>query len=403
MKFPILLVALMATLLSFGQEQVSGYYIKNSGERINGFFKEGDFYNSESLYFKSAENDEYILLSPQMIKEYGIGDQFKFKKFDVKIDASQSRSARTYSTNRDPDWQDKMVFLNYIVEGDASLYSYKVDGETKYFYSLASQDIAPTQLVYKKYTNNGAVLENNAYRQDLFVKLQCNDENIVGGGLNYNESSLKGAVTRYNECKKSQQTTYNHKGSIGITSVFTVYIGANYSTFKLDSGHDTDSSSEITPGAGVEYALIFPSKKWGVFARVEYEKFKSEIQDIEELTFQTRIKTYKIDANYFSLSFGPRYYISPKLFADAGFGFNYGSGEIIRQHNSKAPNTDIQYGGKDTYDLGMHLYFSAGFGYVINEKFSVMANYAFDRNTISKEIGTDLKNNKFSLNARYTF
>lgn len=404
MRIITLFLVLMTTYLSYGQEEtLPGYYITGSDERVNGYFQQGDFYNAGSLMFKADSASEFTKLPVDYVKEYGIGDQFRFKKHYVKVDISQSQSVRKYSQNRDPHWVLESLFLNYIVEGDASLFSYNYNGETKYFYLLKSENNVPQQLVYKKYIRGSQVLENSAYRQELFIKLKCNGQNIVGSRLTYSRSSLKNAITKYNECNGGEQTIYDNKGSDVITAHLAVYVGANMSTLKVESEDGSDSVSDINPGVGAEFSLLFPSKKWGVFARLEFEKFNEEGEIVRDLGFQQNADRYEIDATFASLSFGPRYFFTEKIFADIGVGFNLGLGNLYERRYGIVEGNDPVLTFERDFNLGMHLYAGAGLGYIINDKFSVMVNYAFNRNTISKDINTDIKNSKLSLNVRYSF
>lgn len=387
MRFSFLLSALLLTLYSYSQDN-KGYYITNDNQKVTGFFKTGYFYSPEKLEFKEEGSDAYVPLPADDIKEYGIDNEFKLEKHSVEIDYSNPLSSQ-----KEPEWQRKTVFLNVLVEGDASLYSFDSGNDIKYFYSVKSGNIAPNQLIYKKYRSGGAKLENKAFRQQLFVNMKCNiDKQSDFAGIDYTEQSLTNAIIRYNACVNASQKKYSNRGSQEIAVKYTLVGGMNMNTFKLEGNNSSDKESKMNFNLGAEAAIIMPSGKFGAFARIEYTHVNAEVSGTTKFT--NRPSDHTLDASMISLFIGPRYYFGKSgkgLFADAAIGMGLGSGEI------EITNDLME---KSTVKVISNIGFSAGLGYNITGKFGLDLRYETNR-TLTKETA-EYKFGKIGLNLRYT-
>lgn len=380
-----------------------GYYINDSGQRIDGFFKTSDFFNAETLEFKTSAAEEYQLLSTETVIEYGIGEEYKFEKNTVKIDLSNSQSSRNYSHLKDPAWEKRTVFLNVIVDGNATLYSYNVNGETKYFYSINSKNIKPTQLLYKKYIDGALIKENNAYRQELFTYLKCNNDNADFASISYTRNSLARIFEKFNSCTNFEHKVYSNEGSSEHKFSLSAFAGIGMLTLKSKSDYDSDSSSKISPLLGFETVIIMPSGKWAAFARLEFEMLNTDVKDIDKKNFTSIIGEYNLDAQFINLIFGPRYYFTPKIFVDGGLGFSLGIGDLYEYKYSQIASGSESLINEEAKSLGMHFYGNVGIGYIFSESLSVDLRYDTPRNILAKEIGTDFKINKVGLALRYKF
>ena len=82
MRIFTLFVTLFFALQSMAQE-LPGYYITSEGQRTEGYFKTSNFYDTSTLEFRKAEDTAYTRLTTDYVAEYGITDEFKFKKYSV--------------------------------------------------------------------------------------------------------------------------------------------------------------------------------------------------------------------------------------------------------------------------------------------------------------------------------
>lgn len=195
MKIFTFLSAMLFVISSYAQD-VKGYYITASGQKTEGFFKEGDFNDTPTLRFKASKNDEYAILSADVV-EYGFDEGLKFVKRTVEMDIS-----RNITLDKNPVLESRTMFLNVIVEGKATLYSYTKDYKVSYFFSVEGEQDVITQLINKKYIlDNGNTVDYPGFRQQLYVKVKCEDQKVSDFALiMYDRKQLMNVFTNYNTC-----------------------------------------------------------------------------------------------------------------------------------------------------------------------------------------------------------
>ncbi|MEE1898899.1 hypothetical protein V1389_11155 [Flavobacterium rakeshii] len=404
MKFYVLLVAFFfATITSYAQEN-KGYYVTNGDVRINGYFKSDNFSNPTDLEFKKDNSDTFEKLELQAIKEYGVDNQYRMIKKKVLVDKSKSSSVKYYSNFKDPDWEKETLFLNVVVDGDASLYSCVYNGENKFFYQVDSKQIKLNQLVFKKYVfNNSDIKENNTYKQDLSNNIKCDDSGINFGSLSYTENALKKVFVAYNKCKGSDYAVYENKGATKIEFYLSAYAGAtlNMLATKTEGGSANDNALGFTIGA--EAAIVMQSSNLGGFLRLDYTK-SSELKTITPDAKTSRLEEEsKLDVSCFSVLVGPRYYFNEGLnkkgfYLDAGFGMGFASGELV---TTQYGTGEYYVGSTKTYDLAHNFYLSVGFGYALSDKMGVEVRYDTPREVV--DYNSNYKFSKLGMNFKYTF
>ncbi|NDP27423.1 MAG: hypothetical protein GZ087_08375 [Flavobacterium sp.] len=185
MKNSILTLFLFCSSFIYSQINFEkGYFISNSGVQTECFIKNYDW-KSNPIEFeykitlqKATSRKETVA----NIKEFGIENSSKFKRFKVNMERSLNFS-QNLSSNRNPVWIEEILFLKVLIEGDAKLYSYIDENMYKYFYETKSKPIA--QLVRIKYATNNtensngidsfseSIMENNLFRQQLNSDLTC--------------------------------------------------------------------------------------------------------------------------------------------------------------------------------------------------------------------------------------
>ena len=104
MRFFTLLSVLLFSFLLHAQDR-RGYYITETGQKIEGYFKDADFEKIQDPQFTTLPGGKYQTLLPSVVKEYGIEGRYKFKTHTVKVDLSQSVSLNTYSTVKEPNFE----------------------------------------------------------------------------------------------------------------------------------------------------------------------------------------------------------------------------------------------------------------------------------------------------------
>lgn len=396
MKLLLLFITAFITCNTFSQE-LAGYYITTTGQRVEGFYKVTDFENFENIQFSNTQDGIYKTL-PQNTGEYSIGNEYKFKKYNVELDNSGKGSA--ISVSKDPEFVKKNIYLNVLLEGDATLYSYRFNNHVKYLYSVTSKNIPVKQLIFKEYKPDMTVIKNRAYRQELYNEVRCNDNNVIDyNKLEYTKSALINVFEKFNACTGSEYKIYTNKG--GATSEFkiTAFAGVTYTTLKLDDGISNEKDSGAGFTIGLEAAYLIPNSEFAGFLRISYAKIKREVTGGSELS-ESISSVYKADVSIVNLVIGPRYMVTKKLFLDAGLGLGFGSGDLSQESFRSVGGENISIGTID-YDVSSPIFLSLGAGYNITDSFGIDVRY----NTLSSLLpsGSDLKLGNMSLNARYTF
>lgn len=360
-------------------QDIKGYYIGASGQKVEGFFKYGDYNDTPSLKFKTSRDAEYTSLSNDVV-EYGLDeDKLKFEKHTVDIDISGNDSYR-----KNPEWLTHTVFLNLIVDGDTKLYSYTKDYNTKFFFSTKNKPNEVSQLIYKKYKMpDGTIAENAMFRQQLYNAVRCDGQSISEyTTILYDKKQLTDVVKHYNECTGSKSEVYGPKKKSDFK--YSVFAGVHSLNVGItNSTPPVDSQSSVTYSFGGEVAYTFPSEKVSFYLFAEYESLDSEVVDDYDQGYNVLTSTYKIKGSALNFVFGPRYNFllndNNKIFMDAGFYFSVPFGDVKRT-TLITPTTGESYSGvHNEYDLDTAFGLNFGVGYTFQKKYSIAFRYVTGR------------------------
>ncbi|NDI98244.1 hypothetical protein GWA97_04070 [Flavobacterium sp. LaA7.5] len=408
MKIFTFFAVVLTAFSIYAQDQQQGYYITNSGQRVDGYFKTTDFYNTESLQFKQQSTGEsFSSIDVNTISEYGIGTEFKFIKKTFQIDDSETNLKRL-STISEPKWVTITGFLNVIIEGEASLYSYRNDRGEKFFYSIPTKDIE--QLLYKRYrVSETGIAENNLYLQQLLNNVRCESmERNLFATIAYEEKDLMRIFKKYNECNGDSYVAYNNSTGIKSKINFTAFAAADYMSFGIEgSGADSDVENFISPSVGIEVALVLPNEKWEFFSRVEFESFSAETQVFYKQGVSSVVtEDYEIDTQTLNFKIGLRYNIIAKpsgnFFVDGAFGFSKPFGDIKAEITTSTNDESAFVSQLQTFELDTSFCANFGIGYMYKNKIGAAIRYETNRNMFANggELTTDIS--RIGLNLRYT-
>lgn len=144
------LLSLLVSTNCFSQISFEpGYYIDNNSQKITGLVKNVDWKNNPSQFsFKASEDAEEMTLSINSVAEFGIYDNMKYVRHNVDIDKS-GKNLGQLSNSKDPVFEKEVLFLEVLVEGKASLYSYQSNNLKRFFFSKDGSGVE--QLIYKTY------------------------------------------------------------------------------------------------------------------------------------------------------------------------------------------------------------------------------------------------------------
>lgn len=382
MKKISILFLFFFTVSAIAQDDYKGYYITESGERVNGFFEFYDFFKTEKLKFKKSGSGEFTQL-PKEVVEYGI-DEGK-QKFEKHLVETDMLGDKTYS--KDPQLSAHTLFLNVLVKGKASLYSYTKDYKTFFFLSNVSiKQGAIEQLINRKYLlPDGKVADSPAYRKQLYNLVKCEGQQVSDFvTIVYDKDAIVDVVKKYNECSGSESEVYSLKTKKDFA--YSFFAGVHYANMGISYYNPAvDNQSTLTFSAGAEAAYIFPNELWELYARGEFEPLNYELVDSKDQGYNVLESTFKMSGYAFNFSFGPRYkYIlsnRSNIFLECGFGiYQPLSGELDWYTTIYPLNNGTPYrGAYDKYDLATSFALNFGAGYTFNKNYSIAVKYITNR------------------------
>jgi hypothetical protein len=374
----ITLLFFISTILVYGQVQFEqGYIINNNGDKISCFIKNVESFRTPSKieYKLNLSDQETLTGNLENIKEFGIPEKFKYKRQTVELDTEGNK----ITTQRNPVFESKTVFLKVLIEGQASLYSY-FDGETRsFFYTLENKGIhSPKTLVYKEFiTFQDTFSKNESFKQELMNYLIC--ENLTQNDfikVEYFESSILPLFIKYNSCIGGNFEVFEEKrkGIFNLKIAPRIAFNSFFSGLKNDTRRDADfgKKTQFNFGIELEYIMSFNSNKWSIFFDPNYQYFKEE-------GIETGYQNVTASINYSSieLPIGIRHYIflnnTSKIFINLGF--------IV----DLVLNNDFEYtstsGGQISITSSPN--FAFGLGYNWNNKFDIEIRANTNRSLIS--------------------
>ncbi|MCP9766404.1 hypothetical protein EGI22_00700 [Lacihabitans sp. LS3-19] len=243
-----------------------GYLITEEGEKVDCFIKNNDWNNNpRSFVYRTTEKGKEQEGSLEFIKEFSVNGHFKFIKKEVDFEVS-SDNIRNLSSDKNPVFEKRTIFLKVLVEGSVNLYRYKKKEAIRFFYSLGDSEIKP--LIFKKYLKNGKEASNITYKQQIlneFDPEKIDKEAVLK--LTYLEPRLEGFFLIYNNKFSSKGTLL--RSNVKRDKVFLKLTpGISYSNFSFVSGKKTyNYESNIEYRVGVEFDYILPinMNKWSVY------------------------------------------------------------------------------------------------------------------------------------------
>ena len=311
-----------------------GYFINDNNERIECLIKNVDWKNNPfDFKYKISEISEVQTTGIQAVKEFGINNISKYERAIVNMDRS-SEDLSLLSHDRNPVFQEEVLFLNILVEGQASLFQYEENNLTRFFYR--TNDSAITQLVYKIYkVKDRNIGTNNQFRQQLLNDLKCHEISMNEfETLNYYKNELVRLFVKYNECQNVSFTNYNEKHREVIFSL-NLRPGLNISSLSMENpvsdAEDNDFGSELTFRAGLEFELILPfnKNKWAIILEPTYQYYKSE-KESEGINDQY----VEVDYKSIELPLGIRHYFyldeKSKIFINASYVIDFSINSAIK-------------------------------------------------------------------------
>jgi hypothetical protein len=205
------------------------------------------------------------------VNGFGVRDAIKYLRATVDFDRS-TEEVDKLTTDRSPVFEKEELFLNVLVEGEASLYSY-VEGNLVRFF-IRKGDGQIDALVYKLYKINGNhIAKNNFYQKQLLDNLGCASvtESDVKN-LRYKSNDLVRIFKKYSQCGESEPILYGEKKSGKDLFNLSARPRLNHSSFSIhnNAGFPTfnavDYKNKLDFGLGIDAEIVMPffRNKWAI-------------------------------------------------------------------------------------------------------------------------------------------
>ena len=297
-----------------------GYVIDNQNKRIECLIKDNDWRNNPQVFnYQISQSSEVLKGNLDNISEFGIYGKSNFKRAEIELDVSTDELSRlTYDKN--PTWEKRKVFLKFLVDGEAKLYSYIFGASFRYYYSTGiSNKIVP--LIFKKYRSSKGISENLSFKQELISQVNCGNQDLyVLNTLKYSEEMLIKFFAEFNACRGGDSgimkvIASENKRRDFIKSNLNLGFGYSKLTLKHINGPNPsrvwDNSIEYRIGIRSAFILPFRMNKWSIVIDPHFyynPKVREDTRDIYESEFK-----------YFTLPFG----VSHKAFLNNGSNLNF--------------------------------------------------------------------------------
>ena len=387
---------LLLSIISFnGYSQINfekGYFIDNSDIKKECLIKNIDWKNNPNDFdYKLNEHGEVLNASIETVKEFEINNASKYIRSSLNIDLS-SENLSSLSLDKNPVFNNEVLFLKVLFEGEANLYSYENGNLVRYFYNVKDNEV--TQLIHKSYlTETNRIVKNNSFRQQLWNDLKCDAISLESiEKVEYSKKDLIKLFVLYTSCNNSEFVNYENKSKrdliklnlrLGINNISFEVVSQNpYSIYNVDFGNKIN----LRFGIESEFILGFNNNKWSLILEPTYQYFKSEEKN--------DTKNVVIDYKSIELPLGLRYYFfinnNSKIFINTSYIFDFNL------------NSKINYGVSNDLEITKSTNLGFGIGFKQSDKYSIELRYQTSRELLSTYQLLTSKYNTTSLIFGYT-
>lgn len=280
MRKAIFFFALLIPVFSVAQITFEkGYIVDNSDKKTECLIKNIDWRNNPvSFNYRIDDTSEIKSGNLNDIKLFEIYTKTKYVRNTLKIDRSSTDLANLSDT-RKPEFAEETLFLEQLVDGDASLYKYVNGNLTRYFFKMGNDEIQ--QLIYKPYElEANSVAYNEDYKPQLEKALVC--ASISAGKINtiaYKEKDLTDLFLKYNKCVNPGYTFISKQNKGVLNLALRPRINSSSLVFANSNSRSRfEMENKISVGLGMEVEYVFPfnKNKWSVILEPTYQYYKAE-------------------------------------------------------------------------------------------------------------------------------
>ncbi len=381
-----------------------GYFVNESDKKTECLIKNVDWYNNPTSFkYKLTEDGPVKDANIQSVKEFGVGDGIRFIRARVKMDRS-SNNINEMSVERNPEFQEELLYLKVLIDGKASLYMYTNGDLKRFFYKMDESEI--NQLVYKQYLEGVGYAHNNTFRQQLFVDFKCKlMEKEDFSSLNYDKNELIRLFIKFNTCSNSSYTRYELKQKRDLFNL-SLRPGINFSSLSIENPYShlksTDFDGIINFRFGVEAEIVFPfnKSKWSLLLEPTYQSYKTEkdanLSDVNTaMSYHSRVDYQSVEV---PVGIRHSFFLSDdfKIFVNASYIIDF-------DFNSTLEFTRISDGAvSEIIELNTGGSQAFGAGFKFKDRYGMEIRYHTKREILNNRGSWDSKYNKTSIIFVYT-
>lgn len=404
MKYFYCLLMLLCISVGFSQE-VRGYYIALGGTRVEGFFKKANYHDVKGLEFKNTEFGTFRKLPLQVISEFG-AEGYKFIKAEVDVDVTGGSTALAASS-KDPFFEKRTVFMEVLVESNASLYLFQEGSNNRYFFKVNDKGKSIKQLVYKKYNYNTYIVENMLFKQQLAIDVLCpKDNSSKYVKLQYNKSSLIPVFEEYNRCTGFESVVSAEAIEKASSMSYAVIAGAGMSsTIGEVPANFTVKAKGTAYFIGGEATIKIKYSGFSMFGKVQLQRFSGEGTN-QHLLGSSYVEKNRMEVNITELNFnvGGRYTFeiagTERLFLEASLLVAAPiSSDVKAEYGTFAPGSNVGTMTNTTLKPKSNFWINVGAGTWITKKLAV-GIYCTPRRSLF--VVNDFKSTIFVGGLKYT-
>ena len=383
----LFLLTLILSISSYSQISFErGYYIDNSNQKIYCLIKAIDWNNNPTVIeVKLSENEDSKKVAIDFVKEFEVINSAKYIRCKVNIDRSTNR-INNLSYDKNPLFNEEVLFLEVLVEGESNLYQYYDKGLIRFFYNKKNGDVE--QLIFKSYrTVDDLIAQNNKFREQLWVDLKCMSFDMTRmEKIKYEKKDLMRLFTDYSKCSNSdllysapkiKRDFFNLsiRPRLNNSSLLMLYLGYKPKDV-MDFGNKTSF------GIGLESEIILPinKNKWAVVFEPTYQSFNGETANNDISSVVGGTINSKVSYRSIELPLSLRYYFivskNSKIFINVSAIYDWALKSTMEFENPTISNTNTYNINKTGGNYGF------GMGYKVFDKYSVEMRYQTSRDLL---------------------
>ncbi|MBO9585804.1 MAG: outer membrane beta-barrel protein [Flavobacterium sp.] len=387
MKKQILFIALTLLFTIKNYSQIAfekGYIISENNQKTECLIENIDWKNTPTNFrYRLSDGSPIIDADIKTVKEFGVSGRNKFIRSIVNIDRS-TKNLQNMTKDKNPIFREENLFLQVLMEGNASLYLFDDGTVRRFFYKINGPEIK--QLVYKTYfVNDDQIAKNNYFREQLYLDLKCdNIQQNEYETLSYTKNALMRIFTKYNKCVNSEFVDPEVKENKDLFNL-TLRPRYNNSSLSIDNsvfegiGFDFGGKSSFSLGIEAEFILPFNKNRWSIIVEPTYQYYKGE-QTIQSSQVVGGTLTGKIDYKSIELPIGVRRYFfinkNIQIFANGSLVVDFSNNSkvnIARKDGSELNKLEVKSG----------INFGFGLGCKFLDKFSTEIRYQTPRGILA--------------------